>query len=195
MLSVTEQQRRARPRPLASSFSGIFSPAVSLSAVIFTAGILGGLGIAGAAALMIGLAVVPGAVYKLSKPVFARAGLPDHRRTHLLAVLYLTGTVLCLVLKPGDPIPATVIALFLGNIGLLLWRRRLDVSGHVSVLTFATLWVSAIFGGAWTWLLILSPLMVISRVALREHTLREALSGASLGLATFCCFAAATTWS
>lgn len=138
---------------------------------------------------------IPGAVYKGTKPVFRRRGIPDSWRTNLVALLMLVGTAICWAIPLPAPIPLTVTGLFLGNAGLVFFRRWLDVSAHVSVITFAALWVTAIFGGAWAWLLILSPLMMFSRVSLREHTPREALSGAALGVGTFCCFLVAMTWS
>lgn len=183
------------PRRFAGIFSRIFAPAVSLGAVIFAAGILGGFSFAGSLVLTVGLAFVPGLVYKLTKKPFARWGLPDRWRTHVLAVLFLTGTVVSLSLDFDRPVPQTVIALFFGNIGLLVWRRWLDVSGHVSVLTFATFWFTSVYGSDLAWLLVLSPLMLFSRVSLKEHTWLEGWSGAALGLATFLCYAAATTWS
>ncbi len=159
------------------------------------AGLDAGLGVMGAGVLLAGIIGVPGLLYKLAKKPFQRRGLPDRLRVQLLAVATFAGAVVCFLLPLGSPVPLTVAALFVGNIGLVFFRRWLNVSAHVSVITFGALWVVAIFGGAWAWLLILSPLMMFSRVSLREHTWPEALSGALLGTATFCCFLIAMTWS
>ncbi|MFZ3417130.1 hypothetical protein [Arthrobacter sp. 3Tela_A] len=181
--------------PLAASFSRILPPALVLSVLVFLAGLEAGLGWAGAGLLLGGIIGVPGLLYKLAKRPFSRRGLPDKLRIQLLAVLTFAGAVACFLLPLGPPVPLTVAALFVGNAGLVFFRRWLNVSAHVSVITFGTLWVVAVFGGAWAWLLILSPVMMFSRVTLSEHSWPEALSGALLGLATFCCFLMAMTWS
>ena len=166
-----------------------------LSVLVFLAGLEAGLGWAGAGLLLAGIIGVPGLLYKLAKRPFSRRGLPDRLRIQLLAVLTFAGAVACFLLPLGPPVPLTVAALFVGNAGLVFFRRWLNVSAHVSVITFGALWVVAVFGGGWAWLLISSPVMMFSRVILREHTWPEALSGALLGLATFCCFLVAMTWS
>lgn len=191
----TTIRRTGAPHPLAASCSRLLPPALVLAVLVILAGIKAGLEPWGVAALLAGIVGVPGLLYKGSKRPFRERGLPDRLRVQLLAVLMLVGTVACFVLPLPALVPLTVAALFVGNSGLVFFRRWLNVSAHVSVLTFAVLWVVAVFGGAWAPLLILSPVMLWSRVALREHTRREALSGAALGLATFCCFLAAMTWS
>lgn len=85
--------------------------------------------------------------------------------------------------------------LLLGDLGLACFLRWVNVSAHASVLTFAVLWAVTAYGPGWAWLLVLSPLMIRSRVALRGHTWREALSGAALGVATFGCFIAVLAWT
>ncbi|MCC3270128.1 hypothetical protein MUG94_03400 [Arthrobacter gengyunqii] len=191
----TTVHRRSVPLLLAASCSKILPPALVLTVLVFLAGIKAGLGPAGVILLVAGIVGIPGVIYKGAKPVFRRRGLPDSWRTNIVAVLMLVGTVICWIIPLEAPIPLTVAALFLGNAGLVFFRRWLDVSAHVSVITFAVLWVTAMSGGAWAWLLVLSPLMMFSRVVLREHTRREALSGAALGVSTFCCYLVAMTWS
>ncbi|EMY36063.1 hypothetical protein D477_001004 [Arthrobacter crystallopoietes BAB-32] len=71
----------------------------------------------------------------------------------------------------------------------------MNASAHVSVITFAALWGTAVFGPALGWLLVLSPMMMVSRTALKEHTWGEALTGALIGIVTFGCFVGATVWS
>ncbi|MFJ7748908.1 hypothetical protein ACIQXM_03000 [Arthrobacter sp. NPDC097144] len=194
-MKTTEQRTGAQQLQAASWFSKLLPPALILTAVVVAAGIQAGLGPAGVILLVAGIVGIPGAIYKGTKSVFRRRGLPDSWRTNLVAFLMLAGTVVSCLIPLEPPVPHTVAGLFLGNAGLVFFRRWLDVSAHVSVITFAGLWFTAIFGGAWAWLLILSPLMMFSRVSLREHTPREALTGAALGVGTFCCFLVAMTWS
>ncbi|GAA1917330.1 hypothetical protein GCM10009688_23010 [Arthrobacter gandavensis] len=193
-MSTTVQRSGTRPA-LAASLSRVLPPALVLAVLVLLAGLEAGLGLVGAGVLLAGIIGVPGLLYKLAKRPFQRRGFPDRLRIQLLAVLTFAGAVACFLLPLGSPVPLTVGALFLGNAGLVFFRRWLNVSAHVSVITFGALWVMAVFGGAWAWLLILSPLMMFSRVSLREHTWPEALFGALLGTATFCCFLLARTWS
>lgn len=168
--------------------SKFLPPALVLAVVVVLAGAKAGLEWWGTALLLLGIAVVPGLIYKRSKGVFRRRGIKDQWRTGLVAFLTLVGAVVCYLIPVPAPVPATVAALFVGNLGLLLSRRGKNVSAHVSVMTFAVLWMVAVFGVFWAWLLLLSPLMLLSRVYLREHTWSEALLGALLGVTTFCCF-------
>lgn len=170
-------------------------PALVLVIVVLLAGLKAGLGPVGVLLLLLGIIVVPALIYKRSKGLFRRRGLGDHWRTNLVTTLTFLGAVICYLIPVPAPVPATVAALFLANAALVFFRRWLNVSAHVSVLTFAVLWIIAIYGSSLAWLLILSPLMLISRVFLREHSWREALWGALLGLATFCCYLVAMTWS
>lgn len=191
----TTIHRPGTRRPLASSYSRLLQPALLLAVLVILAGLKAGMSLMGVAAILAGIVGVPALLYKASKGLFRRWGLPDRARIKLLAVLTLASTIACFVLPLPAPVPLTVAAMFLGNASLAIFRRWLNVSAHVSVVTFTALWVTAMFGGVWAWLLISSPLMMVSRVQLREHTWPEALSGAALGVATFCCFLAATTWS
>lgn len=193
-MSTTVHRSSAR-LALAASLSRVLPPALVLAALVFLAGLEAGLGLLGAGVLLAAIIGVPGLLYKLAKRPFQRRGFPDRLRIQLLAGFTFAGAVACFLLPLGFPVPLTVAALFVGNAGLVFFRRWLNVSAHVSVITFGALWIMAIFGGAWAWLLILSPLMMFSRVSLREHTWPEAFSGAALGTATFCCFLIAMTWS
>ncbi|MBF4993249.1 hypothetical protein ITX31_03865 [Arthrobacter gandavensis] len=193
-MSTTVHRSRA-PLALAANLSRVLPPALVLAVLVLLAGLEAGLGIFGAGVLLAAIIGVPGLLYKLVKQPFRRRGLPDGLRVQLLGAATFAGTVACFLLGLDSPVPLTVAALFVGNVGLVFFRRWLNVSAHVSVLTFGALWVVAVFGGAWAWLLILSPLMMFSRVSLREHTWPEAFSGAALGTATFCCFLIAMTWS
>lgn len=186
--------RRSEAPLLASSFSKLLPPALMLVVLLVLAGLKAELPLIGIIILLVGIIGVPGLIYRLSKGLFRRLGIPDHLRVNLLLIFTFTGSVVCFLIPVASPVPWTVAALFLGNASLVFFRRWLNVSAHVSVITFVMLWVVAIFGHAWTWLLVLSPLMAVSRVSLGEHTGREALAGASLGLATFLCFVMAITW-
>ncbi|MCC9175439.1 hypothetical protein [Arthrobacter sp. zg-Y179] len=194
-MNTTEHRPAAQLSPAVSWYSKILPPALVLAVLIIAAGIEAGLGPVGVLLLLAAVVVVPGAIYKGTKGLFRRRGIPDRWRAALVAALMLAGAVVCYLLPVASPVPETVTGLLLGNLGLVFFRRWLNVSAHVSVLTFGVLWVIAAYGAGWAWLLILSPLMIFSRVSLGEHTLREALSGAALGLATFCCFLAVMTWS
>ena len=194
-MKTTEHRPAAQHSAAASWYSKLLPPALALAVLVVLAGIEAGLGVLGVLLLLAGVVVVPGAIYKGTKGMFRRRGIPDSRRTALVSLLMLAATVVCFLLPVPAPVPATVTGLLLGNLGLVFFRRWLNVSAHVSVLTFAVLWITATYGAGWSWLLILSPLMIFSRVSLGEHTRREALSGAALGLATFCCYLAVGTWS
>ena len=187
---------RLAPLPaLAASFSKAFTPAGVLLLVIILAGTKAGLGILGVIALAVGIIVIPGLTYKKFPLLAEKLGLPAHLRTKTVTLLTVVGVVACSLLNIPAPVPATVVGLVAGNAGLALARRWLNASAHVSVLTFAVLWVIQVFGHAFTWLLVLSPMMLFSRTALREHTWGEALVGALIGLVTFGCFVGANTWS
>lgn len=192
---MQNQVRLAPLSALAASFSKAFKPAGVLLLVIILAGAIAGLGIAGVTALAVGVVVIPGVTYKKFSLVAQRLGLPANSRTTVVSALTVAGAVICAVLDLPAPVPATVLALVTGNAGLALTRRWMNASAHVSVLTFAVLWMIQIFGPAFAWLLVLSPMMLFSRTVLREHTWGEALIGAIIGLITFGFFAGANTWS
>ncbi|MGX5718024.1 hypothetical protein [Arthrobacter sp. MAHUQ-56] len=192
MNNLAQLSQRQR---FASDFSRALPPAAVLCVVVTAAGAKAELGLWGVLALLMGVAVIPGLIYKRSSSLFARLGLPSHWRTNLVAVLTFAAAVICFLLNLDQPVPATVAALCFGNVGLVFFRRWLNVSAHVSVITFGVLWFSAVFGSSWSWLLVLSPLMLFSRVTAREHSLKEAWAGLALGIATFGCFLGAMTWS
>ncbi|MFJ2662516.1 hypothetical protein [Arthrobacter koreensis] len=166
-------------------FCIVLAPAAVLAVVLLLSGIRAGLPPAGTALLLAGLGVVPGIVFKGTKGFFRSRGLADHWRTDLVTVLMLAGTVICYLVPVPDPVPATAAALMIGNAGLAFFRRWLNVSAHVSVLTFGVLWTLAVFGSGFAWLLLLLPLMCFTRVSLREHTHAEVLAGTAWGLGTF----------
>lgn len=187
---TTDTKPSTGRRPLVGYLSLVLPPALVLVVVLVLAGIHAGLGAVDIVALVMGLGVIPGLIHKGSKGFFRRRGIADHWRTDLVSVLMLAGTVVCYLVPAGEPVPSTAAALVAGNAGLAFFRRWLNVSAHVSVLTFGVLWVIALYGNAWSWLLLLLPVMLFSRVSLREHSWREALSGAAWGLGTFCCWLA-----
>jgi hypothetical protein len=190
----TTAQRPSAPL-LARSLSKILPPGPILVLLVILAGLASGLGIGGAAVLVTCVIVIPGLLYKWSKIPFRRHGLPDYLRVRLLAIFTFLAAVICFILPLGALVPLTLTALFVGNATLGFFRRHANLSGHVSVITFAGLWIVSVYGISWAWLLVLSPLMLLSRVSLREHTLREALAGAFLGMATYAFFLLATFWS
>ena len=189
------QVRLAPKSRLAASFSKAFAPAVVLLVVIVLAGVNAGLGPLGVVALAVGIIVIPGFTYKKYSLVSARLGLPETWRTRVVTILTVVGVVACALLNVAAPVPATVVGLAAGNAGLALARRWMNASAHVSVITFAALWGTVVFGPALGWLLVLSPVMMVSRTALKEHTWGEALAGALIGTVTFGCFVGATNWS
>lgn len=187
------QQSRAHSR-LLSLYSKVLAPAVVLAALLVLTGIHAGLGLIGVSLLLLGVGVVPGIIHKVAKPAFRRRGLADYRRTDLVAALMFLGSVVCFLIPAPAPVPGTVAALFIGNAGLTLFRRWSNVSAHVSVLTFGVLWVVAVHGTPWLPLLLLLPVMIISRLNLREHTLLESLSGSAWGFCTFGLWLAQYWW-
>lgn len=183
-MSTTTQQSRAHSR-LLSLYSKLLAPAVVLAVLLVLAGIRAGLGPLGISLLLLGVWLGPGVIHKVAKPAFRRRGRPDYSRTDLVAVLMLLGAVTCYLIPVPAPVPGTVAALFIGNAGLTVFRRWLNVSAHVSVLTFGVMWAVSVYGAAWMPLLLLLPVMIISRLNLREHTALEALSGTVWGFCTF----------
>ncbi|WP_264797184.1 hypothetical protein [Arthrobacter mangrovi] len=163
--------------------------------VIVLAGVKAGLGPLGVLALAVGTIVIPGFTYKKYALISTLLGLPGTWRTRVVTILTVVGVVACALLNVPAPVPATVIGLVAGNAGLALARRWMNASAHVSVIIFAALWGTAVFGPALGWLLVLSPMMMASRTALKEHTWGEALAGALIGTVTFGCFVGATNWS
>lgn len=180
---------------LAASFSKAFTPAGVLLLVVVLAGIHAGLGAIGVVVLALGIIVIPGVAYKKFPALAMKLGLATRIRTKVVASLTLAGALACLVLDVPEPVPATAMALVVGNAGLALARLQLNASAHVSVLTFAVFWTITVFGTQFSWLLVLSPMMLVSRTVLREHTWGEALVGALIGIVTFGFFAEANTWS
>jgi hypothetical protein len=192
---LQNQVRSASLPVLAASFSRAFTPSATLLLVIILAGAKAGLGIVAISILAIGVVVIPGLIYKKFSLVAETLGLSSNLRTPIVTFLTLTGVIVCSLMNVPSPVPATVTGLVVGNAVLAFARRWMNASAHVSVLTFAVLWVVQVFGSGFSWLLVLSPMMVLSRTALREHTWGEALIGAIIGLATYGCFVGANTWS
>lgn len=189
-------QARLAPRsPLAASFSKVFTPAGVLLVVIVLAGVKAGLGVLGLAVLAVSIIVIPGLTYKKFPLMAGKLGLPADWRTKVVTILTVVGAFTCALLDVPAPVPATVVGLVAGNAGLALARRWMNASAHVSVITFAVLWGTNVFGPAFAWLLVLSPMMLVSRTSLREHTWGEALAGAIIGIVTFGCFVGANNWS
>ena len=190
------QVRLAPPKSrLAASFSKVFAPAVVLLVVIVLAGVNAGLGFLGVVALAVGIIVVPGFTYKKYSLVSEKLGLPATWRTGVVTILTVVGVIACALLNVPALVSATVVGLVAGNAGLALARRWLNASAHVSVISFAALWGTAVFGPPLGWLLVLSPMMMVSRTALKEHTWGQALAGALIGIVTFGCFVGAINWS
>ena len=191
-----QNQARLAPRSrLAARFSKIFTPAGVLLVVIVLAGAKAGLGVLGVAVLAVSIIVIPGLTYKKFPVVAGKFDLPTNWRTKIVTILTLIGALACVLLSIPAPVPAPVVGLFAGTAGLALARRWLNASAHVSVLTFSVLWGTVVFGPAFAWLLVLSPMMLVSRTVLREHTWDEALAGALIGIVTFGCFVGANNWS
>jgi hypothetical protein len=175
--------------------SRLLPPALVLAVVVLLSGIRSDLGLLGALALTVGVVVVPGLIYLAVKPIFLKYNIPTERRVVLVAVLMVIATAICFAIPLPALVSHTVAGLLLGNVALLVLRRWLNVSAHVSVVTYALVWFMSVYGIGWWPLLLLSPMMLFSRVHLKEHTWTEALAGAGLGLATFYCFVVSTTWS
>ncbi|WP_160142497.1 phosphatase PAP2 family protein [Arthrobacter sp. SLBN-100] len=170
-------------------------PAGLLLVVIVLAGVKAGLGFWGVAVLAAGIVILPGLAYKKFAGIARKFGLPSSGRTMAVTTLTIAGALACVLLSVPAPVPATVLGFVAGNALLALARRRMNASAHVSVTTFAVLWVTDVFGSVLIWLLVLSPMMMLSRTALREHTWREAVAGALLGIITYCCFVGTKNWS
>lgn len=175
--------------------SRLFSPLAVILIVLVLAGISARLNLFELVLLVVGVAALPGLVYKGSKNLLRRRSIPDYWRLIVVTILMLAAVIGCFLLSIPDPVPATVAGLFFGNVALAVWRKKLNVSAHVSVLTFAVVWAAYEFGTNFLWLLIISPLMIFSRVNLKEHSFPEALTGAALGLATFGITLVVRNWS
>lgn len=181
--------------PLAGNFSKLLMPAGLLLVVIVLAGVKASLGFWGVAVLAAGIVILPGLAYKRFAVIARKFGLPSSGRTVAVTTLTIAGALACVLLSVPAPVPATVLGLVAGNSLLALARRRMNASAHVSVTTFAVFWVTDVFGSVFIWLLVLSPMMMLSRTALREHTWREAVAGGLLGIITYGCFVGTKNWS
>lgn len=177
---------------LAAGYSKALTPAGVLLLVAILGGLEAGLGAGGSALLAVGIVGVPGFSYK-KFPLLARTfGLPQQWRNNVVIALLLLAAGACALFNVPAPVPATVAGLAVGNAALAAARFRLNASAHVSVLTFGVLWVTAVFGSPFAILLILVPMMMLSRTALREHSWRECAAGAVIGILASGCFVAAS---
>lgn len=175
-----------------AAFSRILTPAGVLLVVVLLAGVEAGLGAAGTGVLVVGAVVLPGFSHKRFPLIAKPLGLPHSWRNRVVFALTLLAAGACLLLNVPAPVPQTVAGLAVGNAALAVSRRWLNASAHVSVLTFGVLWVTAVFGFPFATLLLLVPVMMLSRTALREHTWLECAAGAAIGILAGGCFAAAS---
>lgn len=179
----------------AMAISKVLNPLLILLVILLLAGVEAELNLIEITCLLAGVAVLPGLVYKGSKPLLRTYKIPDYWRLITVTMLMLLATVACFLIPVPQPVPATVLGLFFGNIALAVSRKWFNVSAHVSVLTYGVLWGVYVYGTSAIILLILSPLMIFSRVKLDEHSLPEALLGAAMGLATFGVTLVVRIWS
>lgn len=179
----------------ADAISKAFPPALVLAGIVSFAGFHAGLNIIWTGLLVLVGVITPGLVYKKSAPIFARFEWPDRYRIFVTAGVSLGVGASTAMMDLPQPVPATMCALFVGNIGLAFARRWLNASAHVSVISFGALWILSNFGPLWIGVLILSPLMMISRVALKQHTANEAFAGLNIGLAAFAFYLIFAIWS
>lgn len=190
------QQVRSTPiSRLAASFSRILPPPVVLLVLMLAAALKAGLGMLEIVAVCIGTVVLPGALYKGFPWLSRRFGMPLGLRTAAVSVLIVSAAATVAFLQIPHPVFATLASFIAGNLMLGVSRVWMNASAHVSVLTFSVLWWVAVFGPRFIWLLVLSPLMLLSRTALGEHTWAQALVGAAIGVATFGCFLGLSNWS
>lgn len=176
-----------------AGFSKILAPAWVLVLVVLLAGMAAGLGVGGTAVLAAAIVGIPGVTYKKFPLIASACSVPHRWRTRIVALQILIVAAACMLLEVPAPVPATVMGLFGGNVALALARKRLNASAHVSVLTFAVLWAVAVFGPSLAGLLLLVPVMLASRIMLRQHTWAEGLAGMLIGCAVFACFVVANT--
>jgi hypothetical protein len=178
---------------LMATYSKLFAPAFVLLAVVLLGGLEARLGVIGSMILAAGIVGLPGVTYK-KFPLFAGAlGLQLEWRTKVVVVQTLIGAAACVLLDVQARVTATVVGLAAGNAALAITRFKLNASAHVSVLTFAVLWGTAVFGLLWAYLLVLIPIMLVSRKTLREHSWGEGLAGLLVGGAAFVCFVVANS--
>jgi hypothetical protein len=176
---------------LMASYSRMFAPAFVLLAVVLLGALEARLGVIGSMILAAAIVGLPGVTYK-KFPLFVGAlGLPLEWRTKVVIVQTLMGAAACVLLQVPAPVSATVVGLAAGNSALAVARFKLNASAHVSVLTFAVLWGIAVFGPLCAYLLVLVPIMLVSRTTLREHSWGEGFAGLVVGGAAFACFVGA----
>jgi hypothetical protein len=180
---------------LAPSFSRLLPPAAVLLVIIVAAAAKAGLSALGIAAIALGTIVLPGIVYKSLPWIAGSLKIPPKFKTATVSSLIVIGTTLVVLLRVPHPVVGTLASLILGNIMLAGARVWLNASAHVSVLTFGVLWWVLEFGPAFACLLVLPPLMVYSRTSLRQHTLTQAVVGATIGVATFGAYLGISVWS
>ncbi|WP_026536275.1 hypothetical protein [Arthrobacter sp. H14] len=79
----------------------------------------------------------------------------------------------------------TSITLIAGSVILGLGRAWTNASAHVGMVTLLALWLASSLAPVSVFALLLVPVMVWSRVLLREHTGTQAVSGIVTGIAVF----------
>lgn len=175
------------PRLLVLSFCGLFHPILVLLTVMLAAGAKGQVNPALSVAVCLLSAAVPGAYYKLLPRFRNEQGSPTRR---LIAITVWNAALMaCLVVLR---MPANFIAslggLTAGTALLAVGRRHINASAHVAVLTLGICWWIVSFGTSYAWLLVLSPLMMLSRIKIGAHSASETIIGFIVGLASFGAF-------
>lgn len=175
-------------RFLVLSFCRLLHPALVLLTVMLAAGTMERLNPVLSATVCVLSTAVPGAYYKLL-PRFREAPLESPTRRLITITIWNAALVTCLaVLHMPANFTASLGGLSVGTAALALARRHTNASAHVAVLTFGTYWWISSFGTTYAWLLVLSPLMMLSRIKVGAHSASETVVGFMVGLASFGAF-------
>jgi membrane-associated phospholipid phosphatase len=125
-------------------------------------------------------------LFGVKKKIFSDIDISNKKQRPLI---YLTGVLLSIIylinlhLLKGPPILSiTTLGIILGITAASLINIKIKVSIHVASFAALTTALSIIYGGYFLFALLLIPLISWARVKIKRHTIKEVVTGATLGI-------------